>query len=137
MPVTAKKDEERPVQDGPGRFSYEGIDRLMHEKARLGIMTSLLAHPRGLPFTELKELCSLTDGNLSRHLQILQQAGLVEIRKGYEGRRPQTRCRLSTEGRARFLDYIAELERVIRDAAPARFRERAATTRLLPSSGGG
>lgn len=89
----------------------------MHEKARLGILTSLASHPDGLLFNDLKELCSLTDGNLSRHLQALQEAGLVEVWKGYHNRRPQTLCRLSSEGRDRFLAYLEELEKVIHDAA--------------------
>jgi DNA-binding MarR family transcriptional regulator len=112
----AKKE---PVTE-PGRFAYEGLDRLMHEKARLGIMTSLMTRPEGLVFGELKQLCSLTDGNLSRHLDVLHEAGLVEVRKGYERRRPQTICSLSPLGRQRFQQYLVELERVIRDALPGR-----------------
>ena len=81
--------------DQPGRFAYEGLDRVLHEKARLGIMTSLVTKPEGLLFGELKRLCALTDGNLSRHLDVLHEAGLVEIWKGFENRRPQTLCRLS------------------------------------------
>ncbi len=60
-------------------FSYEGLDRVIHEKARLGLLTSLMAHPKGLAFADLKQLCGLTDGNLSRHLQVLQEARLVEV----------------------------------------------------------
>jgi DNA-binding MarR family transcriptional regulator len=107
-----------------GRYAYEGLDRLMHEKARLGIMTSLATRPEGLLFNDLKHLCSLTDGNLSRHLQTLQEAGLVEVWKGFHRRRPQTLCRLSPEGRERFVAYLAELERVVRDAATVRERAR-------------
>ena len=99
-----------------GRFAYEGLDRIMHEKARLGILTSLLTHPEGLLFADLKQLCALTDGNLSRHLQALEQAGLVEVWKGFRNRKPQTLCRLSKGGRERFLAYLAELEQVLRDA---------------------
>lgn len=106
----------RNNQDDGGRFAYEGLDRVMHEKARLGIMTSLASAPKGLLFGELKTLCSLTDGNLSRHIQTLEEAGLVEVWKGFEKRRPQTLCRLSTKGRERFMAYLAELERVVRDA---------------------
>lgn len=102
--------------DGVGRFAYEGIERILHEKARLSIMTSLVTHPAGLLFADLKELCSLTDGNLSRHLQILQEAGLVQAWKGFQGHRPQTLCRLTEEGRKRFLEYIAVLESVVADA---------------------
>jgi DNA-binding MarR family transcriptional regulator len=104
--------------DQPGRFAYEGLDRVLHEKARLGIMTSLVTRPEGLIFAELKRLCALTDGNLSRHLDVLREAGLVEIWKGFEHRRPQTLCRLTPEGRQRFLAYLEELEQVIRDAMP-------------------
>jgi DNA-binding transcriptional ArsR family regulator len=104
--------------DQAGRFAYEGLDRVLHEKARLGIMTSLVTRPDGLLFSDLKRLCSLTDGNLSRHLDVLREAGLVEIWKGFENRRPQTLCRLTPEGRQRFLTYLEELEHVVRDAMP-------------------
>ena len=100
-------------------FAYEGLERVMHEKARLGILTSLVAHPRGLAFTELKRLCGLTDGNLSRHLQALEEAGCVSLEKSFEGKRPLTTCRLTPAGRGRFLDYLAVLERVVRQAAQA------------------
>jgi DNA-binding MarR family transcriptional regulator len=106
------------VDDLAGRFAYEGLDRVLHEKARLGIMTSLVTRPDGLLFGDLKRLCALTDGNLSRHLDVLHEAGLVEIWKGFENRRPQTLCRLTPEGRQRFLAYLEELEQVVRDAMP-------------------
>ena len=102
-----------------GRFAYDGLDRVIHEKARLCILTSLVAHPRGVVFGDLRDLCALTDGNLSRHLQVLQEAGLVDIEKGYDRRRPQTLCRITTAGRQRYLDYLAVLEQVVRDAAKA------------------
>ncbi|MEX6508142.1 transcriptional regulator [Jiella sp. M17.18] len=100
-------------------FSYQGLDRVIHEKARLGIMTSLVGQRKGLAFADLKRLCGLTDGNLSRHLQVLEEAGLVRIDKSFEGRRPLTKCHLTAEGRQRFLDYVGVLEKVIRDAAEA------------------
>src|SRR5215470_12280851 len=106
-----------PKTDAP--FSYEGLDRVIHEKARLGVLTSLIAHPKGLAFADLKQLCGLTDGNLSRHLQVLEAAALIEVFKGYEGKRPHTRCRLTKAGRRRFLDYLAVLEQLVRDAATA------------------
>src|SRR5215467_12271496 len=102
-----------------GRFAYEGLDRVIHEKARLSVLTSLIAHPKGLVFGDLKDLCGLTDGNLSRHLQVLQEAGLVAIEKGYDGNRPQTILRVTPQGRQRYLDYLAVLEQVVRDAANA------------------
>jgi DNA-binding MarR family transcriptional regulator len=107
------------VPESPGRFAYEGLERVMHEKARLGIMTSLVSHPEGLLFTDLKALCALTDGNLNRHLKVLCDEGLVEVRKDDSPKRPPTRCRVTRSGRQRFLDYLAELERVVADAAAA------------------
>src|SRR5436190_20239203 len=100
-----------------GRFAYDGIDRVIHEKARLSIVSSLAAHPAGLLFNDLKELCVLTDGNLSRHLSLLQEAGIVEVWKGTKNNRPQTLCRLTEDGKKRFLEYIAELEQVVANAA--------------------
>lgn len=104
---------------GSGRFAYEGLDRVIHERARLGLLTSLMAQPKGVVFSELKALCGLTDGNLSRHLQVLQEAGLVELVKGFERNRPQTVCKITPDGRARYLEYLRVLEQVVRDAAAA------------------
>jgi DNA-binding transcriptional ArsR family regulator len=118
------------IDAGDAPFSYEGLDRVIHEKARLGVLTSLMAHPKGLAFADLKQLCGLTDGNLSRHLQVLQEAGLVDITKGYEGNRPHTSCRLTKAGRRRFLDYLAVLERLVRDAAKAAGKDGAPSVRL-------
>lgn len=102
-----------------GRFAYDGLDRVIHEKARLSVLTSLVAHPKGLVFGDLKQLCGLTDGNLSRHLQVLEEAALIEIEKGYEHNRPQTIVRITRSGRERYLDYLKVLEQVVRDAAHA------------------
>jgi DNA-binding MarR family transcriptional regulator len=108
----------RPKPDA-ARFAYEGLDRVIHEKARLGVLTSLVAHPKGLIFADLKRLCGLTDGNLSRHLQVLEDASLIAIEKGYDHNRPQTVCRITAKGRQRYLDYLKVLEQVVRDAASA------------------
>lgn len=104
----------------PGRYSYEGLERVLHEKARLGLMTSLLARPDGLFFSDLKELCDLSDGNLNRHLEVLTEAGFVQVRKDkqQEGR-GRTQCQITKLGRTRFLEYLQELERVVADAAKA------------------
>jgi DNA-binding MarR family transcriptional regulator len=102
-----------------GRFAYDGLERVFHEKARLGIMTSLVSQPRGVVFSDLKEMCHLTDGNLSRHLQVLNEAGLVEIWKGFQKNRPQTLYRITDQGRRRFFEYINVLETVVHDAMTA------------------
>jgi hypothetical protein len=101
------------------RFAYDGLDRLIHERARLGVLSSLIAYPKGLRFADLKQLCALTDGNLNRHLQVLQTAKLVEISKAFDHNRPQTACRITLKGRKRYLEYVAVLEQVIIDAAAA------------------
>jgi DNA-binding transcriptional ArsR family regulator len=121
------------VASDAGRYAYEGLDRTIHEKARLGILTSLAAHPNGLLFSDLKDLCSLTDGNLSRHLQTLQESELVEVWKRIQLKRPQTLCRLTDLGRQRLLAYINELERVVADAAAAA-RQLEAKPSVLPAS---
>lgn len=100
-----------------GRFAYEGLDRVIHERARLSVLTSLITNPKGLTFNELKQLCSLTDGNLSRHLAVLEKSKLVQILKGHDRNRPQTICRITPHGRKRYLDYLETLESVVRDAA--------------------
>jgi DNA-binding MarR family transcriptional regulator len=100
-----------------GRFAYEGLDRVIHERARLSVLTSLITNSKGLSFGDLKQLCSLTDGNLSRHLQVLEKARMVEIVKGLDRNRPQTVCRITTSGRKRFVEYLETLEQVVLDAA--------------------
>jgi DNA-binding MarR family transcriptional regulator len=98
-------------------FAYDGLSRVIHERARLGVLTCLLTHPRGLPFPEMKKLCALTDGNLNRHLQVLQEALLVSLTKGPDRDRPQTFYRITALGRKRYLEYLAVLEQVILDGA--------------------
>lgn len=115
-----------------GRYAYDGLDRVLHEKARLGIVTSLAARAEGLLFTDLKTLCHLTDGNLSRHLSVLQEADIVEIHKGYRGKRPQTLCRLSAAGRKRYLEYITVLGSVLDDAVEASKAAGKARDDILP-----
>ncbi|HEV2465297.1 MAG TPA: transcriptional regulator [Acidobacteriaceae bacterium] len=122
-----------PANDG--RFAYEGLDRIIHERARLSLLTSLVTHPKGLTFNELKQLCSLTDGNLSRHLSVLEKDGMVQIAKGHDRNRPQTVCRITASGRGRYLEYLETLEQVVRDAAKGAKDESttAAVRGLTPS----
>jgi DNA-binding MarR family transcriptional regulator len=115
-------------------FAYEGLDRVIHERARLSILTSLITNPKGLTFGDLKQLCALTDGNLSRHLGVLEKAKIVEIVKGHDRNRPQTTCRITASGRQRYLEYLSTLEQVVRDAAEGTKEEqRASLSRLTPS----
>jgi DNA-binding MarR family transcriptional regulator len=109
----AKKNE-------PGRYAYSGLDRLLHERARLSIMTSLMTQPTGLLFNDLKKLCTLTDGNLNRHLEALIKAEYLEVWKKAESVRSQTLYRVTTLGRQNYLAYLKELERLVRDALPTK-----------------
>ena len=119
-----------------GEYSLEGLDRLIHERARLAILASLAANPPGLVFNDLKRLCALTDGNLSRQIQTLAEGKLVEVWKGQKGNRPQTLVRMTELGRERFLAYGGELEKLI---AAANAGERVAgagkAARARPAAG--
>jgi DNA-binding MarR family transcriptional regulator len=119
MKVKARRNE--------GRFAYQGLDRVIHERARLSVLTSLMTNAKGLTFNDLKELCALTDGNLSRHLRVLERSKMVEIVKGHDRNRPQTVCRITVSGRRSFLEYLETLQQVIRDAASGKGAESAAS----------
>ncbi len=122
------------AQSSEGRFAYEGLDRVIHERARLSVLTSLIANPKGLIFNDLKQLCSLTDGNLSRHLRVLETDKMIEIVKGHDRNRPQTICRITPEGRKRYLEYLSTLEQVVKDAVKGTKDERApGLSALTPS----
>ncbi|MFT4113856.1 transcriptional regulator [Silvibacterium sp.] len=106
---------EDPSMESP--FAYEGLDRVIHERARLGILTSLATRKKGVSFGDLKQLCNLTDGNLNRHLKVLEEEKMVQVIKTTAGNRPQTICRITPAGRARFMEYLTTLEKVVKDAA--------------------
>jgi DNA-binding HxlR family transcriptional regulator len=108
-----------------GRFAYEGLDRVIHERARLSVLTSLITNPKGLAFGDLKQLCALTDGNLNRHLRVLEESKLVETVKKIDRNRPLTICRITATGRARFVEYLSTLEQVVQDAAQSTEEEPA------------
>ncbi len=97
-------------------FAYQGLDRVIHERARLSVLTSLITHPSGVSFVDLKKLCALTDGNLARHLQVLESEDVVRLIKEDDGARGHTTARLTSSGRKRFLDYLSTLEQVVSDA---------------------
>ncbi|MGO8699283.1 MAG: winged helix-turn-helix domain-containing protein [Limisphaerales bacterium] len=91
------------------------IDRVIHEKGRLPIM-SLLAACAELSFTELRDTLKMTDGNLSMHIRTLQEAGFVSVTKSYRQQRPLTTCALTPAGRRAFASYIDLLEEIVRQA---------------------
>ena len=92
------------------------LDRLIHERLRLGIISALAAHP-SLTFTDLKRLLKTTDGNLSVHARKLEGAGYVSCAKSFEGRTPRTEFRLTPAGKAalnRYLDHMEALIQAVR-----------------------
>ncbi len=88
------------------------LDRLIHEKGRMAIMSLLAASPE-LSFTDLRDSLGMTDGNLSVHLKTLQEAGYVAVTKTYRDRRPLTTSSLTPSGRSAFSDYINLLEKIV------------------------
>ena len=119
----AKRDE-RDVQDfslravvGGADGSAAELDRLIHERVRLGIVSALAVN-KSMSFNELKEMLSLTDGNLSVHARKLEEAGYIECSKSFEGRVPRTEFRLADAGRralAAYLDHMEALIQAVRD----------------------
>ena len=91
------------------------LDRLLHERVRLGIVSALAAN-QTLTFGELKTLMGATDGNLSVHARKLEDAGYVACSKSFQGRVPKTEYRLTSEGRKAFEKYLDHLEAVIRNS---------------------
>ena len=93
------------------------LDRVIHEKGRLAIMSLLAASP-ALSFTELRDTLSMTDGNLTTHLRILQEEGFVALSKSYANKRPLTTCSLTVAGKKAFTGYINLLEQIVRQNKP-------------------
>ena len=88
------------------------LDRVIHEKGRLAIM-SMLAASAELAFTELRDALNMTDGNLTTHIRTLQEAGYVSVSKSYANNRPLTTCSLTAAGKKAFSGYIDLLEQIL------------------------
>ncbi len=93
------------------------LDRVIHEKGRLAIM-SMLAASAELSFTELRDALAMTDGNLTTHIRALQQEGYVAVAKSFQNRRPLTTCSLTAVGRKTFAEYINLLEQIVQQNRP-------------------
>lgn len=92
---------------------FLNLDRVIHEKGRLAMMSLLAASPE-LSFTELRDTLSMTDGNLTTHIRTLQEAGYVAVTKSFQNNRPLTTCSLTAKGREAFAAYIDLLEQIVR-----------------------
>lgn len=117
-------------------FAYEGLERIFHERGRLAVCTCLVANSDGMSFKALQEACGLTDGNLNRHLHALAETGIVKLSRLRGNGRPTTIVRITPSGRTRFLQYIDELESVVRTvhAGEAEAKSAAADLRLATST---
>ena len=91
------------------------LDRVIHERGRLAIMSLLAATPR-LSFTEMRDTLTMTDGNLTAHVRTLQEAGYVAVTKAFQGGRPLTSYSLTAAGRKAFASYINLLEQIVQQA---------------------
>jgi DNA-binding MarR family transcriptional regulator len=91
---------------------FLNLDRVIHEKGRMALMSLLAATPE-LSFTEMRDTLNMTDGNLSVHLRTLQEAGYVAVTKTFQDRRPLTTCSLTPAGREAFANYIDLLEQIV------------------------
>jgi len=96
--------------------ALEELDRVFHEKARLGILTSMIGASDGMNFNDLKELCDLTDGNLNRHLKVLVDTGVLSVKKTGQGRNTNSLYRLTAKGRRAFERYLSALETILNAA---------------------
>lgn len=93
------------------------IDRVIHEKGRLAIMSMLAASPE-LSFTDLRDALEMTDGNLTTHIRTLQEAGYVSVSKSYKKNRPLTTCSLTAVGKKVFANYVNLLEQIVQQNKP-------------------
>ena len=93
------------------------LDRVIHEKGRLAIMSMLAASPH-LSFTELRDTLSMTDGNLTTHIRALQESGYVSVTKSFQNNRPLTTCSLTAAGKKSFINYINLLESIVQQNKP-------------------
>jgi DNA-binding MarR family transcriptional regulator len=91
------------------------LDRVIHEKGRLAIMSALAGTPE-LSFTELRDTLDMTDGNLTTHIRILQEEGFISVAKSYQNNRSLTTCSLTKAGRKAFAGYIDLLEKIVRQS---------------------
>lgn len=95
---------------------FESLEKIFHEPNRLAIMSAVCAADKGLTFTELKDTCNLTDGNLNRHLKVLDDAGVIRIDKKFVNAKPRTTVLLSKKGLEKFSEYLAALGEALNQA---------------------
>jgi len=119
---TAKKNvPQKPLAEAPDaqvartneKSAAPNLDRLIHERLRLGIISALAAN-ESLTFSDLKRLMNTTDGNLSVHARKLEEAGYISCTKFFEGRLPKTEYKLTAAGRSALEKYLSHMESLIK-----------------------
>ncbi len=121
------------MTENPGS-PFDQLERIFHEPNRLSIMSALCAGRQGLAFSDIRDTCCLTDGNLNRHLKTLTEAGAVEIEKEFIESKPRTTVRISPLGLQRFSEYLAALTEVLeaaREAMPPETQEAPAAANRM------
>jgi DNA-binding HxlR family transcriptional regulator len=104
--------ELRDVRGSKAKHPAPGLDRLIHERMRLGIVSALAAN-ESLTFNDLKGLMNTTDGNLSVHARKLEEGGYIACTKSFEGRLPKTEYKLTVAGRRALENYLSHMETII------------------------
>lgn len=111
---------------------YEALEKIFHEPNRLAIMSAVCAADKGLTFNEVKEACNLTDGNLNRHLKVLEEAKAVRIEKKFVDAKPRTTILMTATGLDRFNEYLEALSEVLKKARASIAEEKKES--LMPAS---
>jgi DNA-binding MarR family transcriptional regulator len=110
--VTGQQDATDIAAQAAGSHPALGFDDVVHQRTRLGIL-AVLAEATEADFTYVRKVLDLTDGNLGRHLEILEGAGLITVSKGYHGRRPRTRAAITAEGRRALRRELASMQALV------------------------
>jgi len=107
---------------------FDALEKVFHEPNRLSIMSALCAADKGLTFKEIRNQCDLTDGNLNRHLKVLDEAEVICISKAFVDNKPRTTVTLSKKGLKRFQEYLSALQQVLSVAKEGLQEEASAQT---------
>jgi DNA-binding MarR family transcriptional regulator len=102
-----------PPEQASAKHPTNGIDETVHQRHRLGILT-ITAEAQRADFSYLREALGLTAGNLSKHLTVLEEAGMIQVEKGYAGRRPRTWVHITRQGRTALAAELATLTELLR-----------------------
>ncbi len=111
-PATKKRGALQGVRNAKAEHPAPGLDRLIHERLRLGIVSALAAN-ESLTFNDLKSLMNTTDGNLSVHARKLEDAGYIAVTKSFEDRLPKTEYKLTAAGQRALESYLSHMETII------------------------